>query len=538
MISGLPGRKTSDMDEISADVLIVGGGMAAGWAAISAARAGASVVVVDKGFMGTSGVTAPAGPNHWWVPPEGGRREAAIRKRLETAFGLADPTWMERVIDLTWRSIPELAPWYPFSADGQGGIFRSGLRGPEYLRALRQYATTLGARILDHHPVLELLARPDGSIGGAAGHNRLTNRPWRARAGAVILATGGCAFRSGLLGSYSNTGDGYLMGVEAGAELSGMEFCIAYSISPAWLSTRTLPYTGARFFDAEGQQLDIPGWDQPRNHLCSLAAAFRHGPVYADLHDAPSDLHDVVRTIQPATVAAFERRGLDMFRDRFEVRLFGEGTIRGTGGLRLVDTGCATSVPGLFAAGDAATREHIAGATSGGGAQNAAWALSSGVLSGQAAATAASRDSRADRQSRLKPLGGAGLHPAGTARPIDRKAVVRTAQAEILDLDKALWRTGTRLAASAQVLEYAWADVCSGLHGEGLDAVAARETAAMAATARWCNAAALARRESRGMHVREDYPDQHTAFSGRLVTGGLETVFTRLENTPVPELAP
>ncbi len=40
------------------DVLVVGGGMAACWAAISAARAGAGVVLVDKGFVGTSGVTA------------------------------------------------------------------------------------------------------------------------------------------------------------------------------------------------------------------------------------------------------------------------------------------------------------------------------------------------------------------------------------------------------------------------------------------------------------------------------------------------
>jgi L-aspartate oxidase len=54
--------------EIEADVLIIGGGMAAAWAAISAARAGGEVVLVDKGFVGTSGVTATGGPNHWWVP--------------------------------------------------------------------------------------------------------------------------------------------------------------------------------------------------------------------------------------------------------------------------------------------------------------------------------------------------------------------------------------------------------------------------------------------------------------------------------------
>ena len=39
---------------------------------------------------------------------------------------------------------------------------------------------------------------------------------------------------------------------------------------------------------------------------------------------------------------------------------------------------CSTTVPGLFAAGDVATRKLVASAISGGGAQNSAWALSSG----------------------------------------------------------------------------------------------------------------------------------------------------------------
>lgn len=521
------------MHEMTTDVLIIGGGMAAGWAAISAAKAGASVVVVDKGFMGTSGVTAPAGPNHWWVPPEEGRREAAVRKRLETAFGLADPAWMHRIIDITWQSIPELAPWYPFSGDGRGGVFRSGLRGPEYLRALRCYALSLGVTILDHHPALELLARADGAIAGAAGYARLLGRPWRAYAGAVILATGGCAFRSGLLGSYSNTGDGYLMGVEAGAELSGMEFCVAYSVSPSWLCTRTLPYTGARFFNSQGDQLEIPGWDRPRDYLCALATAFRHGAVYADLHEAPAELPAVIREIQPATVAAFERRGLNMFRDRFEVSLFGEGTIRGVGGLRIVDTGCATSVPGLYVAGDAATREHIAGASSGGGAQNAAWALSSGRLAGHAAAQSAMRHSR--KKGALKALGEVGLRPARSAHSVDRTAIIRTVQEEILDPIKALWRSESKLQASADQLEAAWTEARDHLHGEGLDAVAARETAAMAATARWCNAAARTRRESRGMHVRVDYPDMNADYGQHLLTTGLESVHANLESSSAAE---
>ncbi|MDB5685832.1 MAG: fumarate reductase/succinate dehydrogenase flavoprotein domain protein, partial [Rhizorhabdus sp.] len=383
-----------DSEEISADVLVIGGGMAAAWGAISAAEQGASVVLVDKGFVGTSGVTATAGPNHWWVAPDAAQRSAAIDKRHQASHGLADKIWMARIIDATWQALPRLAQYYRCDVDDRGNTFYGGVRGPEYMRALRRYAIDSGVRILDQHPALELLTRADGSIGGAAGYARVDRRPWTARAGAVILATGGCAFRSGLIGSHTNTGDGYLMAAEAGAELSGMEFSTAYTLSPVWNSTRTMPYTAARFYDAAGEELDIPPPLTGDQHLCALAAAMLQGPVFADLRDAPPILREKLRYIQPATPPPFERKGIRMFDERFEVKLFGEGTIRGTGGLRIVGDGCETSVKGLYAAGDAATRELIAGATSGGGAQKSAWALTSGLEAGKGATAFARRRRR------------------------------------------------------------------------------------------------------------------------------------------------
>ena len=59
-----------------------------------------------------------------------------------------------------------------------------------------------------------------------------------------MLAAGGTSFLSHLLGSRTNTGDGYLLAAEAGAEMSGMEFTAAYTISASWTcrSGRTRPY--------------------------------------------------------------------------------------------------------------------------------------------------------------------------------------------------------------------------------------------------------------------------------------------------------
>lgn len=513
---------------LEADVLVLGGGMAAAWAAISAARQGAKVVLADKGFVGTSGVTATAGPGHWWVPP--GQREAAIETRLESAHGLADKAWMARVIETTWRVLPELAAYYSFSRDGKGETYYPGVRGPEYMRALRACALDGGVRILDHHPALELLVRADGSVGGAAGYARLDRRPWLIRSAGVVMATGGSAFRSGLIGSHNNTGDGHLMAAEAGAELSGMEFSTIYTLSPAWCSTRTLPYPAARFFDADGRELDIRPAQAGRAHHQDLAAAMLAGPVYADLADAPETLKPILHRIQPATVTPFQRRGVNLFEDRFEVKLFGEGTIRGTGGLRIVDDDCQTTVSGLFAAGDAATRELVAGAASGGGSPNSAWALSSGLIAGAAVARLARREGRRV-QDRAEPAGRAGLRPTRQAAAVDEAGAVRTVQAEMLAYDKALWRRRDSLTASQVRLDAAWTEITAHRRAEGLDQVAAREAAALVATARWSTAAALARRESRGLHFRADAPEPTAEGARRLLARGLDVVATRYETT-------
>jgi len=508
---------------IEADVLVVGGGMAACWAGIAAARAGAKVVLVDKGYVGTSGVTATGGPGHWWVSPEGDARKEAIGKRLATGYGLADPGWMERVIDTTWRTLPTLASYYRFNVNDQGETVYNALRGPEYVRALRHAAMDAGVTILDQSPVLELLLHEDGSVAGANGVRRQEHRAYTARAGAVILATGGAGFLGGLLGSSTNTGDGHLMALEAGAELSGMEFSNAYSVSPRWSSTRTLIYSYARYFDADGKELDA----LPHNGV--LERALINGPVYALLNECPDGLRKSLPQIQPMTLLPFVRKGItDVYEKPFEVKLFAEGTIRGTGGLRIVGERCETTIAGLYAAGDTATRELIVGATSGGGSPNSAWALTSGLLSGAGAAELArSRGRRVD--ARVRAQGTVGLRPRGSAKTVDRRSVLKSAQDEILPLDKNLFRSGSKLENSLGVLDSAWRELRDHDYAAGPEAVIARETASVVATARLCYTAALARDESRGMHQREDASEQKPEKARRLLIGGLDEIWTRPE---------
>lgn len=508
---------------LSADVLIIGGGLAGTWAAVAAAREGAKVVLADKGYCGTSGVTATAGPGHWWVPPQ--QRQSAIDRRVASASKLGDPRWMARILDTTWQSLPQLDRLYGFPHDEHGNKQYRALRGPEYMRAMRQLALEHGVTLLDQSPALELLRNDEGELAGARGWQRQANRGWQVNAPATVLATGGCGFLSRLLGSHTNTGDGYLMGVEVGAELSGMEFSNYYCIAPAGSTmTRSMVFSFGRYFDAAGCELEIaqgPGFND------ALARALLQGPVFCRLDRIPEEIRASLPSVQPNLMLPFDRLGIDPYRDKFQVTLHGEGTIRGVGGLRIVDEACQSTVRGLFAAGDAASREAVTGAISGGGAVNSSWALSSGQWAGAGAAQFA----------RVYPLKGGtvqgtaqvGLLQRGSSHG-DYRETLSAVQGELHPYDKNLFRHGAQLQRSLGVLENHWDRLREQRSVADPGALLRwRETAALLASARWCYRSALAREESRGMHQRSDAPARDGRFDAHLRSAGLDKPWLRLD---------
>src|ERR1700761_574811 len=131
---------TQSGDGVSAavDVLVIGGGPAGCWAAITAAESGASVALVDKGYCGTTGATASAGVGVWYVEPEEEAREQAIQSREAMGGWLVDRNWMHRALDETFAQVGKLADWgYPFPSRG-GSQVRKHLQGPEYMRRMRK----------------------------------------------------------------------------------------------------------------------------------------------------------------------------------------------------------------------------------------------------------------------------------------------------------------------------------------------------------------------------------------------------------------
>jgi succinate dehydrogenase/fumarate reductase flavoprotein subunit len=519
--SALRRHRDADALDLSTDVLVIGGGPAGAWAAVAAADAGARVVLVDKGYLGTSGATAPSNTGTWFVPPGEGRR-AAIEQRQPRTGGLADPRWVDRMLDTAWEKLHRLAAWgYPFPADDDGRPYLANLRGPDYMHFMRRRVLAAGVAVLDHHPALELLAAGD-TVAGAAGIDRQADRAWRIRAGAVVLATGGCAFGERILGAATSTGDGYLMAAEAGAAMSGMEFSAQYAFTPKPSAmNKGLPFRWASFYREDGTPIATDG----RDRHAAVAEALLAGPVFARYDGAGPELRPWLRQGQPNCFLPLDRSGIDPFTERWPVMLRCEGTVRGVGGIRLHDDDCATGVPGLYAAGDAATRERLTGAISGGGGPNSSWAIASGNWAGRAAAAFAARigDRTADRA--VTPLGQAGLRPADAPRPdVLADDVVRIVREEMLPLDRNFFRRPPTLLRSLERLDASWTDVRSHGAGEGPAALKAREAAALLATSRWAYRSALARAESRGMHRRRDLPAADPGFVCSFHASGLDEV--------------
>jgi len=515
--------------ERDADVLVLGGGPAGCWAAWSAARAGAKVVLAEKGYVGSSGATASTGTGFWHLPPDEKLREAAVAEREALGGNLTERRWMHRVLDQVYENLPLLDKWgYPFPIGPDGNVSRGTVQGPDYMKAMRRAVREAGVTILDQSPALELLADAHG-VGGAVGISRLDNRYWKVRAGSVVLAAGGCAFLSKALGCNTNTGDAGLMAAELGVELSGMEFSSHYSFAYGPTSVTK----GGFFFFATFTREDgsVIGGVDPRHSYPDIAEEMLKGPVYACLDQAKPEWRENMRGVMPNFFTPFKRVGIDPFVDRFPVTLRCEGTVRGTGGIRIVSDDCGTTVPGLYAAGDSATRELVTGAFSGGGSHNAAWATSSGTWAGKAAAEHALSLGAATHSRKLQGAGRNGIRPSGPARgSIDYASVVLGVQNEVLPYDKNIFRTQERLSASLARLDALW----NTLGGEPPDdlrgILRTREAAAMVATARWMYESALARRESRGMHRRLDYPNADPAQTHRLITGGLDCVRVRPEH--------
>jgi succinate dehydrogenase/fumarate reductase flavoprotein subunit len=520
--------------ELNADVLVIGGGPAGAWAALAAADEGAGVVVVEKGYLGTSGpFGVGAGTGLYYARPDDPeQRENIVQSRQPIAYGLSDPAWGYRTYDQAYVNLEKIAKWgfeWPRTPDGTQE-WRGNVRGPTIMAFLRKVMVKHGVTILDHSPALELLTA-DGVAAGATGVNKQTGQTWRVRAGAVVITTGGTSFLSGVLGDKTHTGDGYLLAAELGAEFSGMEFTGQWQAAPKETNLTRGAYRSevGTYYDANGEET--------KNGRQMVNSILEVGPEVWDSLDRTKgdvELQQLIRDSHPIAFQYFERKGIDPFNERYPITFLLEGTMRAGGGIA-IDDDLATSVPGLFAGGDCTSREKLSGGGPPGGGPAQAWAFATGAFAGQGAARFAGSHGQRAAHRKVVSAGRFGVQHQ-SHHVVSPEEIIELVREEMLPPEKNYWRTGPGMAASLKRFEDAWVEAIPQLgwvtrqtrKATARDRMRTREAAALLATGRWIYASALEREESRGLHRRKDCPGPAPEWEGHhILSGGLDEVWVR-----------
>ena len=258
------------------------------------------------------------------------------------------------------------------------------------------------------------------------------------------------------------------MAAEAGAALSGMEFSSQYATAPKPSAlNKGLPFAWASFYREDGTRLETEGRDRylwsPRR--CSKGRSMRNTTRRGRI--CRNGCARASRIVFCRSTAALSIP----FAERWPVTLRCEGTVRGVGGIKLVGDDCATGVPGLYAAGDAASRERLTGAISGGGGPNSSWAIASGQLGRASRRFICARRAARHSDRRAVPLGRAGLRPSAELRDryLPGQEFVQVVREEMLPLDRNFFRSAPVMAGVAGTVgcELVGAELASARRGRG-----------------------------------------------------------------------
>jgi L-aspartate oxidase len=479
------------------DLLVVGAGLAGLYAALRAADRGASVTLVTKGslrasnsFMAQGGVAAAIGPGD--SPAE--HAEDTIR----VGRGLCDPAAVAVLVEEGVRRIADLTGYgveFDRAPDGAYALGREG--GHRRNRILHAGGAATGAaiaevlidrvlrrpgiRVVEHAAAIDLRIQ-DGACTGAwvLGHDELS----AVNAAMTLLATGG----AGALYARSTNppgaiGDGIAVAARAGAELADMEFvqfhptALAAGPGRAFLISEAVRGDGAYLVAGDGRRFMTDQHPDAELAPRDVVARVIHQRLeagqtsYVDLRHLDAD---TVRARFPSLIAGCAEAGLDLTRDLVPVAPAAHYLMGG------VATGLdgSTSVSGLFASGEcAATGVHGANRL----ASNSL--LECFVFSQRAVEDGLDRP-----------------RPGPVDAPPPERPMLR---APLAELRRRMWRdAGPFRDETGLARLLAW-----------LDRQRPTNPVLVARAIAWT---AQRRQESRGAHIRRDYPDEDPAFAHRL----------------------
>ena len=554
-----------DFETRECDVLVVGAGGAGLRAAIAASEYGAKVALVSKSLLGKAhtvmaegGVAAALGNvddrDNWKIHFRDTIRGSKNLANWEMAKIHAEKA-PDRVRELErWGAVFDRTEEGKISQRNFGGhryprLAHVGDRtGLEIIRTLQDHAVHMeNIEVFMECTVSDILKSGNRAVGALA-YYRSSGKLVIFEAGSVILATGGIGKAYKVTSnSWEYTGDGHALAYLAGADLIDMEFVQFHPTGMVWppsvkgtLVTEGVRGDGGILVNSEGERFMfnyIPdvfaaetakSEEEANSWLKGEEGAMRppelltrdvvaraimtevkegrgspHGGAFLDIASRQSP--DYIRRKLPSMYHQFkELATLDITKEPMEV---GPTTHYMMGGIKVEANTAASTVPGLYAAGEAAAGMHGANRLGGNSLSDL---LVFGKIAGQCAANFAQENSRISPhgeeieksiENTLEPFEDGDENPYQIHQELQ----------EIMESHAGIVRTGEELEKGIRKLEElekrlpkmhakgerkynpGW-HLCLDLHN-------------MIITSLALSRAALERTESRGAHTRLDYPD-------------------------------
>jgi succinate dehydrogenase / fumarate reductase flavoprotein subunit len=526
------------------DVLIIGAGGAGLRAAIEALAQGVRVGVVCKSLLGKAHT----------VMAEGGI--AAAMANVDTS-----DDWRTHFRDTmrggkflnNWRMaqihaqeaperVRELEQWGAlFDRTENGDILQRAFGGHtfkrlchvgdrtglEMIRTLQDRGVHLGIDVYMECTITQLLKDGD-RIAGAFGYWREQGRFVVFRAKSVIICTGGIGKAWKITSnSWEYTGDGMALAYDAGAELMDMEFVQFHPTGMVWppgvqgiLVTEAVRGEGGILRNKDGERF-MERYDPKKLELSTRDVVARsiytevregrgteHGGAFLDISHKPADY--VKRKLPSMYHQFLELADVDITKGPMEVGPTCHYTM---GGIRVDAETAQSSIPGLFAAGEAAAGLHGANRLGGN-------SLSDLLVFGRRAGLAAAEHAKGSEMStvdssQIEEAARKMLAPFGRLDGDNPYTVHADLQSNMQSLVGIFRNEEDLRRALSEIEKLKERGACVRVEGSRLFNPGwhlAQDLDSMLTVAEAVTRSALARQESRGAHSRIDHPGLDDAW--------------------------
>ncbi|MGE5606128.1 MAG: FAD-binding protein, partial [Bacteroidota bacterium] len=392
------------MEQISCDVLIIGGGAAGSRAAYEAKRTHPEldVVIAVAGKYGHSGSSTLIASESLGINApfnymdDGDSPDTYYQDIVSTGGGLANPKLCRIIADESCARIKELMD-LGLHFDGEAGkpiqrllsgctkarsLTCGGSTGMEIVTVLKKANDILGVKVVEDVRIVELIKDKSGEVCGAFG--LINNKEIIFHTGAIVLATGGAGriFRKNI-NPPTLEGDGWAMAYESGAKLVNMEF---FQVGPAVVNQNVHFIIHSHMWrlkpgltNSLGEEFlsrYCPTGVTPNEALDAKAMSYpfsvRTEAKYVDIaifkeimagrgskndgvyFDVTHIEKEVLQERAPITYQTLKKARLDLAKERIELGLVAQNF---NGGV-VIDENGYTGVPGLFAAGEVTGGVH------------------------------------------------------------------------------------------------------------------------------------------------------------------------------------